>query len=418
MSRRVKSIALGLALCGLAAVATGCWDYRDLERRSSVMGMGVDKTTENGASLYRVTVEIPHPSGAGPSGGIAQGGGGDGGGESPPPKVVTSGEGSTFGAALISLSSRIERLPLWEHLLAVVVSESAAREGLSPIIDALARSTMLNSRARLYITENRAEDVIAFVPLMHPLTSQFLRGLEEQFAEFPRFHRPQDVHSLDRRLEETNAALLPRIALTEGNIVAEGATVIHHGRLAGWLDPIATEGTNWWLGQVKSAIVEFPCPDGNGREPVTVRARAARSALTARIERSPRLRRNLRRAGPTAGRGPLSFESGRSGGAPPPGSVCGPHVGKHDSSGHKASEGDEHRLFAAGPALAAPYARHVEDAGLGGRLSSLRREGGGDVRHRRCRRTVQGSYVSVTPSPPRPWPRHTAAGPAGTLPRT
>lgn len=284
MSRRVKSIALGLALCGLAAVATGCWDYRDLERRSSVMGMGVDKTTENGASLYRVTVEIPHPSGAGPSGGIAQGGGGDGGGESPPPKVVTSGEGSTFGAALISLSSRIERLPLWEHLLAVVVSESAAREGLSPIIDALARSTMLNSRARLYITENRAEDVIAFVPLMHPLTSQFLRGLEEQFAEFPRFHRPQDVHSLDRRLEKTNAALLPRIALTEGNIVAEGAAVIHHGRLAGWLDPIATEGTNWWLGQVKSAIVEFPCPDGNGREPVTVRARAARSALTARIE--------------------------------------------------------------------------------------------------------------------------------------
>src|SRR5690606_6171788 len=109
-------------------------------------------------------------------------------------------------------------------------------------------------------------------------------GLEEQFAEFPRFHRPQDVHSLDRLLEETNAALLPRVVLTEGNIVAEGAAVIHHGRLAGWLDPIATEGTNWWLGQVKSAIVEFPCPQGRSAEPATARARAARSAVTARLQ--------------------------------------------------------------------------------------------------------------------------------------
>lgn len=282
--QRLSSIVLALAVCGLAAAAAGCWDYRDLERRSSIMGMGVDKTSENGEAVYRVTVEIPRPSGAGPSGGMAQGGGGDGGGGSMPPKVVVSGEGSTFGAALISLSSRIERLPLWEHLLSVVVSESAAREGLSPMIDALARSTMLNSRARLFITENRAEDVIAFLPLMHPLTSQFLRGLEEQFAEFPRFHRPQDVHSLDRLLEETNAALLPRVVLTEGNIVAEGAAVIHHGRLAGWLDPIATEGTNWWLGQVKSAIVEFPCPQGRSAEPVTARARAARSAVTARLQ--------------------------------------------------------------------------------------------------------------------------------------
>lgn len=282
--QRLSNIVLALAVCGLAAAAAGCWDYRDLERRSSIMGMGVDKTSENGEAVYRVTVEIPRPSGAGPSGGIAQGGGGDGGGESMPPKVVVSGEGSTFGAALISLSSRIERLPLWEHLLSVVVSESAAREGLSPMIDALARSTMLNSRARLFITENRAEDVIAFLPLMHPLTSQFLRGLEEQFAEFPRFHRPQDVHSLDRLLEETNAALLPRVVLTEGNIVAEGAAVIHHGRLAGWLDPIATEGTNWWLGQVKSAIVEFPCPEGRSAEPMTARARAARSVVTARLQ--------------------------------------------------------------------------------------------------------------------------------------
>src|SRR5690606_7809907 len=127
---RRRSVRRGLAavaLCLLAATAAGCWDYRDLERRSPILGMAVDTRSASDGQGYRVTVEIPYPaSGASPGaggGGILGGGGGD---DTQSPKVIVSGEGGTLGAALVSLNARLERQPLWEHLLAIVLSDSVA----------------------------------------------------------------------------------------------------------------------------------------------------------------------------------------------------------------------------------------------------------------------------------------------------
>lgn len=275
--RRALAIA---GLCLLAALAAGCWDYRDLERRSPILGMAVDGRPDSGGRGYKVTVEIPYPAldsppGGGGGGGGRAGGGGDGSQSS---KVIVSGEGGTLGAALVSLNARLERQPLWEHLLAVALSDSVARDGVSPVVDAVLRGAFLNARARLFIVEGSAEQLLATTPDLQPLTSRFLRGLEEQFAEFPRFARVQDMRSFDHQHQETGVALLPRVALVGGRLVAEGAAIVRSGRLEGWLDADVTEGVNWWLGHVKTSVIEFPCPDGS-EDTVTLRARAAGSTL-------------------------------------------------------------------------------------------------------------------------------------------
>src|SRR5690606_18867026 len=131
------------------ALAAGCWDYRDLERRSPILGMAVDGRPDSGGRGYKVTVEIPDPAldsppGGGGGGGGRAGGGGDGSQSS---KVIVSGEGGTLGA-------------------------------------------------------------------------------EEQFAEFPRFARVQDMRSFDHQHQETGVALLPRVALVAGRLVAEGAAIV------------------------------------------------------------------------------------------------------------------------------------------------------------------------------------------------
>lgn len=261
-------------------LAAGCWDYRDLERRSPILGMAVDSRPDAGGRGYKVTVEIPYPAldsppGGGGGGGDRAGGGGDGSQSS---KVIVSGEGGTLGAALVSLNARLERQPLWEHLLAVALSDSVAREGVSPVIDPVLRGIFLNARARLFIVEGSAEQLLTTTPDLQPLTSRFLRGLEEQFAEFPRFARVPDVRSFDHQHQETGVALLPRVALVADRLVAEGAAIVHSGRLEGWLDADTTEGVNWWLGNVKTSVIEFPCPDGS-ENTVTLRARAAGSTL-------------------------------------------------------------------------------------------------------------------------------------------
>lgn len=283
---RARRRALLLAgLCLLAGAVSGCWDYRDLERRSPILGMAVDARSDPGSRGYRVTVEIPYPALGGPPGGGGGNGGGGGGraggggNESQSAKVIISGEGGTLGSALVSLSARLERQPLWEHLLAVALSDSVAREGVSPVVDALLRGIFLNARARLFIVEGSAEQLLATAPDLQPLTSRFLRGLEEQFAEFPRFARVLDVRSFDHQHQDTGVALLPRVTLAGGSLVAEGAAIVQSGRLKGWLDADITEGVNWWLGNVNTAVIEFPCPEGDAEDTVTLRARAGGSSL-------------------------------------------------------------------------------------------------------------------------------------------
>lgn len=249
MTRLRKAACAGLVVL-LALLLSACWDYRDIELRAFLMSIGIDYDPAAQEGPYTATVEIPHPKGAQES---ADGGGGSS------PKLVIQNHGETLTTAFYSLPRLIDRLPMWEQLVNILISEEVAKQGIDPLVDLFMRSVRLNSRARLYIVDGNAAELIALTPKFEPMTGSSLRNIEQAFPEMPIFAKPLEFHTINVRMQQ-GPVLLPRIKLENGSLLVEGAAVIDDGHFVAWLDRETTEGANWLLGHVSNYNLQSACP--------------------------------------------------------------------------------------------------------------------------------------------------------------
>lgn len=249
--RRYRVTVAAIVVVAIALVVAGCWDYVNLEQYSLIMGLAVDFADDEADELL-LTVEIPVPAAAEP--------GSDGAGGDVEPKFIASAQGVSLLEAANKLRGRMQRHPLWQQVVAIIVSEDVARDGLAPIGDVVMRFHNLNMRAHLYIVEGSAEEVLHFEPPMQPMSAVYLRGAAEQFDRHPRFPRPEAFVIFSREIRDKRVALVPRLQVDEEELRMEGAAVIVDGKLLGWLDADEVEGANWIRGWVKRSFVRVACP--------------------------------------------------------------------------------------------------------------------------------------------------------------
>lgn len=242
----------------IALFLGGCWDYLDIENRAYVFGVAVDKNPEGEGLL--ATVEIAHPQGQPQSGSP--------GGQLPePPKVLKSRAGTTLGEALYHIGDgQLSRVPLWQEVKAIFISEDVAREGIGPVIDLFFRSTVLNLRSFMYIVDGSAAETLTWLPDFQPLTSRYVRELERQFAKNPLYAKPKSVIMTSSRLIEAGAVMLPRIIMDEGEVRLKGSAVIQDGVWVGWLDEPTSIGANWLIGDLDRVMAQVGCPIKPGEE--------------------------------------------------------------------------------------------------------------------------------------------------------
>ena len=268
--RRSRALGAVLAL-GLALAAGGCWDYVDLERRSLIMTVGVDMDADDPGTL-RLSVEIPVPKAADPEAGAPG-----------PAKLVVSAAAGSLAQAANRLRGELQRQPLWDQAVAVVVSERLAREGIAGVSDVIIRFPGMNRRALFFIYEGPAEEALRFQPVLQPLTATHLRGLADQFLRHPTFAHPQEFVSVHAELQEYGVLLVPRLVMEGGMLRLTGAAVVEDGRLVGWLNDEETEGANWLLGHVLRSLVAVPCPVDDG-SPIAAWVRLHRRSVRTRME--------------------------------------------------------------------------------------------------------------------------------------
>lgn len=167
---------------------------------------------------------------------------------------------NSLAQAANRLRGELQRHTLWDQTVAVVISESLAREGIGDVSDVIIRFPGMNRRAYLYIFDGVAEDVLHFDPVMQPLAATHLRGLADQFLLHPTFAHPQEFVSIHAELQEQGVVLIPRLTMKDGWLSVSGAGVLDSGRLVGWLNEGQTEGANWVLGHVLRSLVDAACP--------------------------------------------------------------------------------------------------------------------------------------------------------------
>lgn len=256
-------------------ILTGCWDMKDIEQRSIVLGVGIDSAPE-APEKYRMTVELPIIGGTGASAAGGEGGGGESGGNGA--SVVTSTLGNNVGDLFTQFEKRFWRRMFTGHIKVLVLGEDLAKEGIHDFIDYFHRDPIIDRRFQLVIAQGDARSVFDTTNPREPIAAVYLNLLLELQSQSARAITQNFQQSLIR-LDQTGSTILPRVRGNEEELVVGGAAVIKQHRFVGWLDEQETRAVQFLYDSVRGGRLTVNTPDGT----FTYTINTARTSLKPRL---------------------------------------------------------------------------------------------------------------------------------------
>lgn len=227
----------------------GCWDYMEIERRGYILGVAIDIPSdpkipsksleymqlESTGPLYAYTIQIPIISRSqskptGQSGGNADK-------ERDWNLTVMS---NTFFEANRQFSTRLDYVPYYSHLQAIVLSEDTAREDISKVIDLFIRDPEMRRRTKVYITPGSARSVLKVIPKIDDYSSQYLRNLPNNSKRTSRILHKMDLGKISESIHQHRDFVIPKVAATQYEIKDAGCVVFKDNKMVGELDEVKT----------------------------------------------------------------------------------------------------------------------------------------------------------------------------------
>lgn len=264
-----------LLLILIAISLSGCWDYMEIERRGYVLGLAIDladdKDKENKLQIikpesdvarYAYTIQLPvlpissiRPSGQG-------GGGGSNESKFWNLKII----GNSLFEVNREYSTRLDYPPFYEHLKVVVISEEAARTGIYDYLDFLFRDPEMRRRTKIFITPDKADQILGINPRIEDYPSMYLRSLPENSRKTSRLLHRTDLGRVSESLHGGNSFVLPKIIYGKTEVRDAGSAVFKKGKMVGWLDEIQTNYLKWVANYVEGGTVTIESPENPKRQ--------------------------------------------------------------------------------------------------------------------------------------------------------
>lgn len=258
-----KILIVSILISSLLLLA-GCWNRRELNDLSIVVGMGIDRSDGH----YAVSLQIVLPEE------IAAKGGSSG----RVPVVIYQEKGKTIFEAIRKITTIAPRKLYFAHLRILVLGEDLAKEGIGETLDFLLRDPEV--RSDFYITvskDSKAKDVLKVLTMVDkiPANELFasLEAAEKAWA-------PTNTVTLDKLtsdiVSDGISAILTGIEIVddakEGEEQAnlqktddftklkyQGIGVFKDDKLIGWLNDTESIGLNYLTGKIKSTITNISC---------------------------------------------------------------------------------------------------------------------------------------------------------------
>jgi spore germination protein KC len=276
-------------ICTLTIIP-GCWDQAEIEELAIVRSIAIDYI-EGERSPYFITLAVIRP------GDIASGEGGGGSGGSP--TRLYSGNGASIELALQETNFSLSRMIFLAHNEIILVSEAAARQGISSVMDFILRDNQMRLTNFVLIIPGTAHEILTQSEQLESGISEEILGLISQ-ANKSSESEPQEVFVMMRQLcapgQDTFTGVLhvgpqlktviPEIQERENDKEGSGATggggetgagggaerdqpkiltlsgtaAFRGDKMAGFLNHIETRGLLWLNGDIGQATISVPDP--------------------------------------------------------------------------------------------------------------------------------------------------------------
>ncbi|QJC52341.1 Ger(x)C family spore germination protein [Paenibacillus albicereus] len=264
----LRRLTLALLLTLLPIGAAGCWDRQELNELGIISATAVD-VTESGR--WRISYQLVIPSAISAQGAYV--------GLSSAPFNVFTTEGESFRGAVSRATQEMSRRLYFGHNQIVVVSEEAARKGISELIEAYMRNGDSRETVMMFVTEGNARKLLEQLLPMEKISGAGIVRLITQegnhggnFRQMTVFNVAQDLlgpvrvtgvpgiglSGSDEPVDSVDAA---KKTYTGAKIRLQRLGAFKEGRLVGWLSTHEARGLLWVRGQAKETTVSFSCPD-------------------------------------------------------------------------------------------------------------------------------------------------------------
>lgn len=236
----------------------GCWDFEEVDRRSFATTIGIDALPQD---KVMISVQIPLPQKMLPPGikGAEEG------------KVFStiSLAGSTVSDAFNNMQTKAYRDLVIQQNKSIIIGADAARRGVEPLLEFLARNPKAPPQAFIFVTKNyTARDILTFTPVERTLPGLMFGQSAQAIVKYNRtFFIP--IWQFEQKLvHETKDPYAPLISVdqNEGIFIEEGLAVFNKDRLMGELTGEEAQMAGIITGFMKKGTLTVPIPRAHARD--------------------------------------------------------------------------------------------------------------------------------------------------------
>lgn len=205
-----------LILLFIPILLGGCYDYNELDDLAIVSGVGIDYQDNQ----FNVTFEILSTKKEGDN-------------SSSSSAYTVSASGDSVTSAFANNGNNLDKIPYYDHIEIVIVSEEVAKNHLKEVCEYLIRSSKLRNEFYLTIAEEKsAKDVISTTSKEKPVASTFIVDLLEhsKSSDSAGYYAPF-TKTLRNILTDGEDAMLPIFKVEEEKIMLNGLGILKNYEL-------------------------------------------------------------------------------------------------------------------------------------------------------------------------------------------
>lgn len=252
MSMAKSEKLLTLLLVSMLLFITGCWDRRELEERTSVLAIAIDRA-ESDEQLYQLTVQIPIPI-------KIAGSSGQGGGGNADAVKIMSVTGRTVADAANNLQMRLNQRLFLGHTRVLAVSEEIARKGIQDIMDNFRREPQIRRLMWPIVVKGKASSLLEIKPDLAQIPVVFLMDLIENGSKMGTIPDQTLGDYFNQTSNKTMEPFLNFVEASKKEVTWKGVAVFRGHKMVGTLDRIQTWSLLQLRDKKKGGDIIIPLP--------------------------------------------------------------------------------------------------------------------------------------------------------------